>query len=470
MSRILRNLPVLFTSLFASSRPLFAAGLLSCLSLQLLSGATPIAFPGAEGYGRLAQGGRGGDVYIVTNLKDSGKGSLRYGIEKQKGPRTIVFAVSGTIELQSELNITKSFLTIAGQTAPGDGICLKHYGLKFDEVNDIVMRYIRIRMGDENKGDSSGADCITSSKISDVIFDHISVGWGIDAIHDNRGGGHFTLQWSIYGETLHDTIHYEGMPHSKLGSMRETTKSISIHHNLLHSTHDRHMSLGGDLETPPEMVIDFRNNLIYNSAGQTNLGSGKRNVINNYYKDGPDADIDELPLRVKHKKGKGPLPTGFVSGNVFTRRQNWTNDNFSAIQYKQDGDKYMSTTRGDWELPGELVHGADKPFTQSAAEASKLVMLHAGASLKRDACDDRIVNEVLTGTGRVPDSQHDVGGWPILNSLPAPSDSDKDGMADAWEAANGLSSSNGSDRNGYDLDPNYTNLEVFLNSLVPEIY
>lgn len=130
----------------------------------------PVAFPGAEGYGRFAQGGRGGDVYIVKNLKDDGKGSLRYGIENQEGPRTIVFVVSGTIALQSPLEVTGSFLTIAGQTVPGDGICLKDQGLKFTEVNDIIMRYIRIRMGDQNKSDSSGADCITSSKISDVIL------------------------------------------------------------------------------------------------------------------------------------------------------------------------------------------------------------------------------------------------------------------------------------------------------------
>jgi len=224
---------------------IFTALCVCVVMSTLIVNADTIAFPGAEGYGRFAQGGRGGDVYIVTNLSDDGVGSLRYGIENMNGPRTIVFAVSGTVALKSTLEISDSNLTIAGQTAPGDGICIKDYGLKFSEVNDIIMRYIRVRMGDENKGSSSGADCITSSKISDVIFDHISVGWGIDAIHDNREGGNFTLQWSIYGETLHDTIHYEGAPHSKLGSMRETTKNISFHHNLLHSTHDRHPSLGG---------------------------------------------------------------------------------------------------------------------------------------------------------------------------------------------------------------------------------
>lgn len=427
-----------------------------------------IAFPGAEGYGRFAKGGRGGDVYTVTNLNDSGKGSLRFGIEQQKGPRTIVFAVSGTIPLRSPMEFTKSYLTIAGQTAPGDGICIKDYGLKFSNVNNIIMRYIRIRLGDQNKGDSSGADCITSSKISDVIFDHISSGWGIDAIHDNREGGDFTLQWSIYGETLHDSIHYERGPHSKLGSFRETTKNISLHHNLFHSTHDRHPSMGGGHDTPEHIVIDFRNNLIYNSGGTTNLGSGRRNVINNLFKNGPDTDVDDLPLRIKAKPNKGPQPTGFASGNIFTWNRSWTADNYSAIQYVQDGDKYLSTTRATWELPRELVFGSDKPATESADEAYRRILQYAGASKSRDACDQRIIKEVQTSSGKVPDSQDDVGGWPTLKSLPPPTDFDKDGMADDWETANGLDPNDAEDRNRDRDSDGFTNLEEYINSLTAE--
>lgn len=424
-----------------------------------------IAFPGAEGYGRFAKGGRGGDVYIVTNLNDDGPGSLRYGIENMNGPRTIVFSVSGTIELKDAIKITDSNLTIAGQTAPGDGICLKDYGLKLEDVNNIIMRYIRLRMGDQNKGSSSGADCITSSNISDVIFDHISAGWGIDAIHDNRGGGHFTLQWSIYGETLHDSIHYEKMPHSKLGSFRGTTKNISLHHNLLHSTHDRHPSMGGSDLTPPDVIIDFRNNLIYNAGGTTNLGSGQRNVINNYYKNGPDTDTGDLPMRIKAKPGKGPEPTGFTSGNIFTWNQGWTDDNYSAIQYVQDGDKYMSSSQEEWELPGELVHGDDKPATDTAKVAYSKVLKYAGASKSRDACDQRIISEVKKGTGNVPDSQDEVGGWPSLNSFPALADRDKDGMADEWETANGLNPNDAEDRNEDRNSDGFTNLEEYVNSL-----
>ena len=425
-----------------------------------------IAFPGAEGYGRFAKGGRGGDVYIVTNLNDDGPGSLRYGIENMNGPRTIVFSVSGTIELKDSIKIKDSHLTIAGQTAPGDGICLKNYGLKLEDVNNIIMRYIRIRVGDQNKDDSSGADCITSSNISDVIFDHISAGWGIDAIHDNRGGGHFTLQWSIYGETLHDSIHYKNMPHSKLGSFRGTTKNISLHHNLLHSTHDRHPSMGGSDLTPPDVIIDFRNNLIYNAGGTTNLGSGQRNVINNYYKNGPDTDTGDLPMRIKAKPGKGPRPTGFTSGNIFTWNQGWTDDNYSAIKYIQGGDgKYMDSSQAEWELPGELVHGDNKPATDTAKVAYSKVLKYAGASKSRDACDQRIISEVKKGTGNVPDSQNEVGGWPSLNSFPTLADRDKDGMADKWETANGLNPNDAEDRNEDGDSDGFTNLEEYINSL-----
>ncbi|MCP4784744.1 MAG: pectate lyase [Fuerstiella sp.] len=428
--------------------------------------AETVAFPGAEGYGRFTQGGRGGDVYIVTNLNDAGKGSLRNGVEDFSGPRTIVFAISGTIELNSKLEIRNSNLTIAGQTAPGDGICIKHYGLDIRHVNDIIIRYIRVRMGDQNKGTSSGDDCLTIQDSSNIIIDHLSSGWGIDAVQDTRRIGSFTLQWSIYGETLHDTIHYEGAPHSKLGSFRECTGNVSIHHNLLHSSHDRHPSLGGGETTPKNTIIDFRNNLIYNADGQTNLGNAQLSVINNYYKQGPDTDTGNLPMRIKGQAGKGPDPTGFASGNIFPWNSAWTNDNFSAIKYVQSaGGKYMDSSREEWGLPGELVFGADKPLTQSPSEASDLILLNAGASKSRDVCDIRIINEVKTGTGQIPDSQDQVGGWPTLKSLPAPMDADKDGMADAWEKANGLNPKDAEDRNGDRDSDGFTNLEEYINSL-----
>ena len=223
--------------------------------------------------------------------------------------------------------------------------------------------------------------------------------------------------------------------------------------------------------TPEGTIIDFRNNLIYNADAQTNLGNALLSVINNYYKNGPDTDTGNLPMRVKGQDGDGPDPTGLASGNVFTWNQDWTDDNFSAIQYIQKaGGKYMDSSRAEWELPGELVFGADKPRTQSAKDASDLILLHAGASKSRDACDERIINEVKTSTGQVPDSQDDVGGWPVLKSLPAPADRDKDGMADRWETANGLNPADPKDRNGDRDADGYSNLEEYINSLVKMPY
>jgi hypothetical protein len=298
---------------------------------------------------------------------------------------------------------------------------------------------------------------------TNIIFDHISAGWGIDAIHDFRKEGNLTLQWSIYGETLHESIHYEGKGHSKLGSFRDVTNNISVHHNLFHSTNDRHPTLatGGGKS---EIIFDYRNNLVYNANGQTNLGNCMLNVINNYYKNGPSTDTIDFPMKVKAGR-EGGTPTGFTSGNVFSWNQDWTNDNYSAIKYIGGG-KYLSTSREAWELPAEVVFGEDKPVTQSASDAYDLVLLHAGASKSRDACDDRIIKEVKNGTGKIPDSQNEVGGWPRLKSDPAPKDSDKDGMPDKWEKVNGLDPKNPEDRNG-DLDKDgFTNLEEYMNSLV----
>ncbi len=238
--------------------------LLSLITANSLWSQT-ISFPGAEGYGRFAQGGRGGDVYIVTNLNDSGEGSLRYGVENADGPRTIVFEVSGNIELKSHLTVKESFMTIAGQTAPGDGICVKDYGFKIMDCHDVIVRYMRFRLGDKNKTAPAGYDAIETNGVSNLIFDHVSASWGIDGTHDLRGEL-FTLQWSIYGEALNNSLHEKGT-HAMLGSMRDNTDNLTWHHNLLHSSRNRHPSLGGGSLTKAETIIDFRNNLVFNWEG-----------------------------------------------------------------------------------------------------------------------------------------------------------------------------------------------------------
>lgn len=421
-----------------------------------------IAFPGAEGYGRFARGGRGGEVYIVTNLNDDGPGSLREAIESSNGPRTIVFGVSGTIELKDRLTVSKPFITIAGQTAPGDGITLKDYPFQIMDTHDVIVRYIRIRLGDENKSSNSGFDAIQTNDVSNIIFDHISTSWGIDAIHDLRGEK-FTLQWSIYGECLNNSLHEKGA-HAMLGSFRDLTDNITLHHNLFHSSRNRHPTLGGGSKTSGNSIVDFRNNIVYNWQGPTNLGECKMNLINNYYKPGASTDLKLKPMAVKAHNAK--KSKGYSSGNTFPWNETWTKDNFAAIDYVLGWGSYDSTTREAFVLSDELVLGNDKPETQTSEEAYDLVLKKAGASKSRDAVDARIVAGVKNGTNRLIDSQKEVGGWPKLISKLAPKDTDKDGMPDKWEKQHGFDPNNSEDRNG-DADKNgFTNLEEYLNSLI----
>ena len=226
-----------------------------------------LAFPGAEGFGRFARGGRGGDVYHVTTLADDGPGSLRNGIRTATGPRTIVFDLSGTILLKTPLVVDKSYITIAGQSAPGDGICLRDQTFRIKNASHVIVRYMRFRLGDRNKPIPSGPDCLNTDDVDHVIFDHITASWGIDGNHDLRRGGNFTLQWSIYAEALHDSIHEKG-PHGMLASFRDLTAGISLHHNLFASSRERHPTLGGSPRTDPKAIADFRNNVVYNVEGR----------------------------------------------------------------------------------------------------------------------------------------------------------------------------------------------------------
>ncbi|EPR66264.1 pectate lyase family protein [Cyclobacterium qasimii] len=452
---------------------IIASGFIACNDQQHLEDANKMnkvvnesqrAFPGAEGYGAFAKGGRGGDVYQVTNLNDNGPGSLRYGIESADGPRTIVFHTSGTIELKSDLTINKPYLTIAGQTAPADGITLKDRTLAINNTHDIVIRYIRIRYGDENKDKSalSDPDAIRTNGITDVIFDHISASWGIDGIHDLRGGN-FTLQWSIYGESLNRSLHEDNLDHAMLASFRDLDNNVSVHHNLFHSSRERHPTLGGGVATDSTRVVDLRNNLIYNWKAPTNFGNCNVNVVNNYYKPGESTDLSLKPMQVKSEFA----PTrahGYVFGNLFPWNEEWTNDNYSAIEYTNWG-KYKNTTRGKFELSSELVEGEFMPTTQTAQEAYESVLLYAGASKSRDKVDQRILEGVIDGSNRLIDSQNQVGGWPDLKQGVALKDSDNDGMPDYWEMMRGLEPNNPEDRNDDYNGDGYTNLEKYLNEM-----
>ena len=451
----------------------FGLGLLASFwsFARALSAEELLAFPGAEGFGRFATGGRGGDVYQVTTLDDAGPGSLRQGIASAKGPRTIVFEVAGTIQLKSRLSLDKSAITIAGQTAPGDGITLRDYTFQIKAATNVVVRYLRMRLGDQNKpkGAKGGDDTFNTDYIDRLIVDHCSLSWAIDGTHDLRHGGNFTLQWCILSEALNNSLHNKGS-HAMCASYRNPWGNLSLHHNLFSTCRDRHPSLGS-ADGPPQYIVDFRNNLIYNwSAGGTaNFCDHFINCINNLWRPGPMSDPAKLPIAMK-----GTLPDmakGHMDGNVFEGRDDLTRDNYAALDFHRwlhEGSNYKYRGAiGDWKVDQAAALGADAPQTQAAAEAAEFVLFHAGASLHRDAVDQRVIANVRDRKGKVIDSQTEVGGWPALRSAPAPVDSDHDGMPDAWEKAHGLNPNDPSDRNAGRERDGYTNLEKYLNSLCP---
>ena len=429
------------------------------------------AFPGAEGYGRFATGGRGGDVYRVRNLNDSGEGSLRDAIGSKKAgtPRTVVFDIGGTIQLKKELRIEGvRDLTLAGQTAPGGGIAVRDHGVHFSKCSNLIVRYLRFRLGDATKTSDDVIELGNESDpCRDIIFDHLTATWGIDGIMDAYCVDNFTLQWCLFGEALNDSTHYKKQPHAMLMSFRKTKGNVSIHHNLLFSSRDRHPTLGGGTpaESNTDAIFDFRNNVIYNWEGACNLASGRFNLIGNYWRPGPNTDFSRDPFPIAPKAEAQDVTKGYLHANFFESKPEWTADNYSAFQFGTRGGKYIGeVTREKFIQSAELVPASERATTQSAEEAYKLVLAQAGASRKRDAADQRIVDGIVARTHRRIDSQKEVGGWPELEAGTPPEDSDADGMPDTWEKAHGLDPKDAADGNAKQAD-GYTNLEIYLNAL-----
>jgi len=452
---------------------LLVSAFLGCSSFPFATAAEPlIAFPGAEGYGRFAKGGRGGDVYHVTNLNDSGEGSLRDAIKTKKAevPRTVVFDVGGTIKLKKELRIEGvTALTLAGQTAPGGGITLRDHGIRFYKCADIIVRYLRFRLGDETK---TSEDVIAvgseSGLCQNIIFDHLTATWGIDGIMDTDHIENFTMQWCLFGEALNDSTHYKKEPHAMLMSFRKTQGNVSIHHNLLFSSRDRHPTLGGGdpKQSNRQAIFDFRNNVIYNWEGACNLASGRFNLVGNYWRPGPNTKPYEEEMPIQPKAEAHDVTTGFLSGNAFESKPEWSTDNYAAFQWGVRGGKYIGeVTPEKFKQPTEVVPESERPVTQSPEESYKLVLANAGASKARDASDERIITGVKDRTNRRIDSQKEAGGWPMLEPGTAPKDSDGDGMPDEWEKEHGLKASDPADGNATQRD-GYTNLEHYLHSLL----
>ncbi len=445
----------------------------------------PLAFPSAEGYGKYTIGGRGGVVYEVTTLADEGEGSLRAAVEAE-GPRTVVFRVSGTIDLKKQLRISNPFITIAGQTAPGDGICLRGYPLSIS-ADEVIIRYIRVRLGDETKTES---DAISSRGHKNIILDHLSASWSVDETMSVYHCDSVTIQWCIIAESLFGSNHMKG--NHGFGGIWGSNYG-SYHHNLIASHSSRNPRFAGG-----SGYVDFRNNVIFNWGFNSIYGGGALhkngrdpnflithtdvNLVNNYFKPGPATVGGDVRHRIANPSwANGDCGKWYVHGNVMEGSNRVTANNWDGgVQPNSSLPIVMDSIYRKEPWPSMPIR------EQSAREAFLAVLSGAGASLHRDDVDERIVDEVNSGVANyegktykaihkmldkrqksgIIDSQSDVGGWPELNMLPAPDDTDHDGMPDEWEVQQGLKPGDASDGAQLAGIGMYTNLEVYLSSLV----
>lgn len=453
------------------------------------------AFPGAEGWGRYVTGGRGGQVYHVTNLNDDGIGSLRYAL-KQSGPRTVVFDISGTIHLKSELKLTAGNVTIAGQTAPGDGICVADWPFVISAPN-VIIRYMRFRLGNTyaNKVEGDGGhegDGLGGYDGKNIIVDHCSVSWSIDECLSVYGNDHMTVQWCLVAQSLRNAGHVKGA-HGYGGNWGG--RGATYHHNLLVHHDSRTPRLGDRPMNNFRDTTDLRNNVMYNWAGNGCYGGEGMhvNIVNNYYKPGPATDargtllkqrICALGVRSNASEDMyGYWGKYYVDGNVNAEynsvtQNNWTRGILPHVSSSNVG--WTDVTKDTIKLAEPLRFMA--VTTHDAATAYERVLDYAGASLHRDSHDQLMVsdtrNRVATYTGNtslgnlpgIIDTPYDNGDnpWPTLQSEETPTDSDQDGMPDAWETANGLNPGDPTDGARTNAD-GYTNLENYLNSLVAHI-
>ena len=456
------------------------------------------AFPTAEGAGMFTTGGRGTPaiattIYEVTDLTDNATtpavGSFRYAVTNNSPAalyRTVIFRVSGTIRLAGPLSLNRANTTIAGQTAPGDGICIADYPVSVS-ANNLIIRYLRFRLGDRYQQARLGNDdALSGTGRKNIIIDHCSMSWSNDETLTIYGGDSTTLQWNILSEPLDHSYHDEGtgIQNHAYGGIWGGRRS-SMHHNLIAHVRGRAPRFDGcrnlSPNTPGLENVDFRNNVIYNWADYNVNGGegGNYNVVNNYYKYGPStpgtnsSGVNRRSMIINpFKQTVAPvLPYGkyYLTGNY--------SDNSVAVT----ANNWLGAAMSGGSLNDTTVSKVIDPFTiaslntQSATDAYNAVLNGAGAILpSRDTLDQRIANDVRNRTGRLIDVQggYPAGtpfttsqtAWPTLNSLPAPLDTDHDGMPDSWEILNGSNISNAADRNNYAAN-GYTLLENYLNSI-----
>jgi len=481
------------------------------------------AFPGAEGHGRYVTGGRGGTVVHVTNLNDSGTGSLRNAVNGSN--RIVVFDVAGVIALKSDLTI-KGNVTILGQTAPSPGITLRYYTVR-PNGNNIIMRFIRIRRGEE-KNVNDGADATWCRNFTGIILDHCSFSWSIDEVASFYDNNNFTMQWCTLGESLNNAGHGKGA-HGYGGIWGG--KLASFHHNLICHVNNRSPRFNGARynwtgytsnklysqyqwkNTVQAENVDFRNCVVYNCGNGCygGPGGGQINIVNNYYKTGPAATTNRITTASVANSTSASdyewcwtmFSRYYISGNQLNNTANagWNYVNYDSGSYTFNGEHYTPDPNhyyGDDVTYVKNAAGTDcvsmvltepapigEITTHTAAMAYDKVLQYAGASLYPDDVDTRYFDEAKNGittykgsvtgkAGRI-DLVSDVNGYTEetfgTGSRPEGFDTDNDGMPDAWETANGLNPNDASDAKTYTLDSKgwYTNIEVYANSLVENI-
>ena len=488
-------------------KSIFKSLLLLCLCMAatvvFAEEKTP-AFPGAEGFGRYVTGGRGGNVYHVTSLADDGsEGTLRWALGKS-GVKTIVFDVSGTIHLQSSLDISIGNVTIAGQTAPGDGICVADYPVSI-KANNVIVRYMRFRLGNKNvlANGADGWDGFGGFDQQDLVIDHCSVSWSIDECLSVLGNKNTTVQWCLVAQSLVNSGHSKGA-HGYGGNWGGS--GASFHHNLIAHHGSRTPRLGPRPTTQLDERMDMRNNVIYNFGGNGCYGGEGMNVniVNNYYKPGPGTPTDKKGYRIAgigirtntyvntypayapalHLWGKYYVTGNYNSKYPQLNQDNWTYGIINQIDASGCDGTFTQETKDSIKLAEPIDYILTT--THSAADAYDRVLDFAGASLHRDSFDELMVSDTrngkatYTGSGlskgfvnsqddnKPSDADASWSAWPTLASKEAPKDTDGDGMPDEWELANALDPTNPKDGKTIGAD-GYSNLENYLNSLVADI-
>ena len=446
------------------------------------------AFPGAEGGGMYVTGGRGGKVIHVTNLNDSGAGSLRAAIN-EKGARTIVFDVAGIIELQSRIQVKEGNLTIAGQTAPGGGICLKNYTVNIDADN-VIIRFVHFRLGDEGPNAGDSEDCIWGRYRQGIILDHCSMSWSIDECASFYGNEFFTLQWCILTESMNDSAHSKGA-HGYGGIWGG--KDASFHHNLLANHHSRNPRIdhpeiypksNGAFDWSRRGNVDLRNLVIYNWGDNSSYGGegGHFNFVNCYYKPGPDSKdryyfVDAYSVYSSSKVNYG-YPSLYLSGNIHAGHDDISENNtVHGVYFHEAGSYTLPSDYSFAATPHAVATASGSAFvtTHTAEKALELVLAYGGDVLHRDSVDDRAVEGVKKNTGKIIDTPVEVGGWPAYTAtadeLAKTADTDGDGLPDWFEDKAGLDKASAADGAAKTLDKNgrYTNLEMYLHYLVKDI-